>query len=67
MGNPKSIKKYIPLRPIVSAIGSPTHALTRFLANKLQTFVGKTSSFIKDSVDSFIKIEIFTLVIKTSW
>jgi len=57
MGKPKFIKKYIPLKPIVITIGSPTHALARFLADKLQPFVRKTSSFIKHSIDFIHKIQ----------
>jgi hypothetical protein len=56
-GQPKIHKKDIPLRPIVSAIGAPTHALARFLADKLKTFTGKTSSFIKDSYDFIQKTQ----------
>jgi len=58
---PKIHKKGIPLGPIVSAIRAPTQALSRFLANKLQTFVGKTSSFIKDSTDFIQKTQDFHL------
>lgn len=32
----------IPLRLIVSALGSPTHEVAKFLARKLQAFIGKT-------------------------
>lgn len=48
-GQPKSHKKDIPLRPIVSAIGGPTYALSRFLAKKLHPFFNHSSSFIKES------------------
>jgi hypothetical protein len=48
-GKPKIHKNGIPLRPIVSTIGSPTHVLTHFLAKKLQPFTGQTFSFIKYS------------------
>jgi hypothetical protein len=34
-GQPKIHKSDIPLRPIVNAIGAPTHALSHFLAEKL--------------------------------
>jgi hypothetical protein len=57
MGQLKIHKKYILLRPIVSIIGSPTHALSHFLAYKLQAFIGKTSSFIKDSIDFIHKTQ----------
>ena len=48
-GLPKIHKVDIPLRPIVSAIGSPTYYLAKHLANKLQEHTGKTDSFVKDS------------------
>jgi hypothetical protein len=54
MGQPKIHKKDIPLRPIVRTIGAPTYALACFLSDKLQSFIGKTPSFIKDFFD-FIK------------
>lgn len=53
-GQPKIHKKDIPLRPIVSAIGATTHALSRFLADKLRPFMGSSNPFIKDS-SHFIK------------
>jgi hypothetical protein len=56
-GQPKIHKKDIPLRPIVSAIGAPTHALACFLVDKLQSFIGKTPSFIKDSSDFIQKTQ----------
>jgi hypothetical protein len=60
-GQPKIHKKDIPLRPILSAIGAPTHALYFFLANNLQSFIGKTSSFIKDSSNFIQKNKILHL------
>jgi hypothetical protein len=56
-GQPKIHKKYLPLRPIVSSIGAPMHALARFLVEKLKSFMGKTSSFIKDSYDFIQKTQ----------
>lgn len=41
----------IPLRPIVSAIGSPTNRLAKKLAKILSPLAGKTSSFVKNSTD----------------
>ena len=55
-GLPKIHKKDIPLRPIGSAINSPTYELASFLSSTLQPLVGKTSSFIKDSIDFVIFI-----------
>lgn len=48
---PKIHKPDIPLYPIVSDIGAPTHALSRYPASKIQQFVGSTPSFIKDFTD----------------
>ncbi|XP_054853995.1 uncharacterized protein LOC129342319, partial [Eublepharis macularius] len=56
MGLPKIHKDSVPLRPIVSAIGSPTYELARHLADLLQDHIGKTSSYIKDSADFINKI-----------
>jgi hypothetical protein len=42
------------MRPIVAAIGSPTHELAKELTRILSPFVGKTSSFVKNSTD-FVK------------
>ena len=36
------------MRPIVTAIGSPTHELAK---ERLSPLVGKTSSFVKNSTD----------------
>jgi hypothetical protein len=60
-GQPKIHKKNIPLHPIVSTIGAPTHALSFYLANKLQSIFGKTSSFIKDSANFIHKTNNFHL------
>lgn len=46
---PKIHKPDNPLRPIVSAFGSPTHALARHLADILKTMVGKTDHHIINS------------------
>ena len=48
-GLPKIHKDNIPLRPIVSAIGSPTYHLDKYLSGLLQPHIGQTSSFVKDS------------------
>lgn len=48
-GLPKIHKPSAPLRPIVSAIGSPTHPVSKYLTGLLQQHVGSSSSFIKDS------------------
>ena len=48
---PKIHKEGIPLRPIVSAIGSPTHQLARELVRILNPLQGKTDSYVKNSTD----------------
>ena len=58
---PKIHKDSIPLRPIVSAIGSPTYELAKYLATLLQTHIGQTSSYIKDSGHFISKISTLNL------
>ena len=53
-GAPKIHKKYIPLRPIVNNIGSPTYLLAQYLAKKLRPLASNTSSDVKDST-SFVQ------------
>ncbi|KAG8238555.1 hypothetical protein J437_LFUL017137 [Ladona fulva] len=48
-GLPKIHKEDVPLRPIVSTIGSPTYKLARFFARALQPHVGRTPSYVKNS------------------
>lgn len=54
-GLPKIHKKEIPLRPIVSSIGSPLQSLSKYLAKCLQPAVEKADSFVKNS-EHFVKI-----------
>lgn len=54
-GQPIIHKLGVPLRPIVSAIGPPTHALGRYLSSKLKRYVVSSPSYIKDSVDFILK------------
>lgn len=49
-GLPKIHKESLPLRPIVSNIGSPTYQLARFLSKPLQNLTGKNPSFIRNSL-----------------
>jgi len=56
-GLPKIHKANIPLRPIVSAINSPTYDLSRFLAKELQCLIGKTKTHIINSTDFIQKIQ----------
>ena len=48
-GKPKIHKPDMPMRPIISNIGSPCHQLARFLNNIISPLVGKTDSYVKDS------------------
>ncbi|GJQ77971.1 hypothetical protein Trydic_g2332 [Trypoxylus dichotomus] len=48
-GLPKIHKPDVPLRPIVSAIGPATYPIAKCLTNRLQLYVGTTTSHIKDS------------------
>ncbi|XP_046384847.1 uncharacterized protein LOC124155175 [Ischnura elegans] len=48
-GLPKVHKEGFPLRPIVSAIDSPTHNLARYLAKQLQPFSGRTPTYVRNS------------------
>ena len=48
---PKIHKEAVPLRPIVSTIGSPTHRLAKELARILSPLCGQTESFVKNSTD----------------
>ena len=57
-GLPKIHKEGIPLRPIVAAIGSPTHQLTRELAKILALLVGRSPSHIRNSADFVNQIHV---------
>ena len=57
MAQPQIQKKYLTLRPIISDIGGPTHALSRHLTNLLSLFIGMNPSFIKDSCYFINKIQ----------
>lgn len=48
-GLPKIHKEGYPLRPIVSAIGSPTYKLAKFVTSIITPLMGNTSSFVKNS------------------
>ena len=55
-GLPKIHKTAIPLRPIVSAIGSPTYHVAKHLSKLLQPHVGRAESHVKDSAHFIQKI-----------
>ena len=48
-GLPKIHKPDVPLRPIVSTVGSPTYALAKHLAKIISPLAGKTSSHVRNS------------------
>ena len=48
-GLPKIHKANCPMCPIVSACGTATYRLAKFLTKILQRYTGITSSFVKDS------------------
>ena len=48
-GLPKIHKQGVPLRPIVSSIGSPTYKLAKHLATLLKSLVGQSEHHIKNS------------------
>ena len=50
-GLPKIHKEGIPLRPIVAAIGSPSHLLAKELARILSPLAGKGPSHVRNSAD----------------
>ena len=48
-GLSKIYKPYVPLRPIISAIRSPTYSLVKYLMTLLKPHIGHTNSFVRDS------------------
>ena len=48
-GLPKIHKPGSPLRPIVSAIGSPTYNIAKFVTSIISPLMGNTSSYVKNS------------------
>ena len=56
-GLPKIHKSNCPMRPIVSACGTSTYNLAKFLTKILKTYTGKSSSFVKDSQDLVQQIQ----------
>ena len=45
------------MQPIVSACGTSTYNLAKYLTNILKVYVGHTSSFVKDSKDLMDKLK----------
>ena len=56
-GLPKIYKNNMSMHPIVSACGTATYNTAKFITIILQTYCGKTSSFVKDSTDFIKKIK----------
>ena len=56
-GLPKIHKANCPIRPIVSACGTSTYNLAKYLTKILKVYVGHTSSFVKDSKDLTDKLQ----------
>jgi hypothetical protein len=56
-GTPKIHKPSVPLRPIVSSLGSVTYNVAKYLARALSPLVGKTEHYVKDSQDFVKKIK----------
>jgi hypothetical protein len=53
-GLPKIHKADVPLRPIVSSIGSPSHDLAKYLVKIINPVLGTSTSFVKNSTE-FVK------------
>ena len=46
---PKIHKPSVPLRPIVSCINSPTHALSKYISSIFSPMAGQTDSYVRNS------------------
>ena len=55
-GLPKVHKEGVPLRPIVAAIGSPSHLLVKELTRILSPLAGKSPSHVRNSADFMQRI-----------
>ena len=56
-GLPKVHKQGMPLRPIISSIGSVTHTTAKELSRILKPLVGKSSHHVKNNMDFIQSIE----------
>ena len=56
-GLPKVHKPGMPLRPIISSIGSVTHATAKELSKILKLLVGKSSNHVKNNMDFLQSLE----------
>ena len=50
-GLPKIHKSEVPLRPIVSSVGSATYALSKYISDIIKPLTGNTESAIRNTVD----------------
>ena len=48
-GLPKMHKEWVPLRPIMSFVNSPTYSVLHYLARVLSPVVGNTDNMVKNS------------------
>ena len=60
-GLPKIHKPDVPLRPIVSCIGSPTYGLSKHIASLLSPLAGKSDYYVKNSEHFINAIDDITL------
>ena len=60
-GLPKIHRANCPLQPIVSACGTSTYNLAKYLTTILTVYTGHTSSFVKDSKDLTDKLKTFKI------
>lgn len=58
---PKIHKKDIPLRPIISAVTSPSYNLSKYYHKVLSNVTGKKTSHIENSIDFINKIKNITI------
>ena len=56
-GLPKIHKANCPMHPIVSACGTSTYNLAKYLTKILQVYIGHSSSFVKDSKNLMDKLQ----------
>ena len=61
-GLPKIHKPNLPLRPIVSFVGSATYELSKFLKNILSSLVGNTVHTVKNSTEFVELIETINIL-----
>ena len=60
-GLPKIHKPSVPLRPIVSCINSPTHALSKYISSIISPLAGQADSYIRNSQHLVKEISKITL------